>query len=199
MKAKEPVYLVDGSAYIYRAYHAIAPLTNSGGLPTHAVYGFVNILLRVIKEKKPKYMAVAWDMKGPTFRHDLYDQYKANRPPMPDDLVCQLPYIRDVVAAYNIVGLEQQGFEADDLLASAARALEKAGHPVVLITGDKDLLQLVSENITFWDPMHNRLFDPQAVREKYNVGPEKLNDLFALMGDSADNVPGVTRGWPQGC
>ena len=109
MSKSEPVYLIDGSAYIYRAYHAIAPLSNSDGLPTHAVYGFINILLRVIREKEPRYLAVAYDLKGPTFRHEMYADYKANRPPMPEDLVCQIPYIREAVQAYNIRKASGQG------------------------------------------------------------------------------------------
>jgi len=197
MKNHEPVYLIDGSAYIYRAYHAIAPLTNNSGLPTHAVYGFTNILLRVIREKKPTYLAVAFDKRGPTFRHEIYPEYKANRPPMPDDLACQIPYIKDIVAAYNIACLEQQGYEADDLLASAARHLAGQGHPVVLLSGDKDLLQLTSEMITLWDPMRDVILDPAAVREKYHVAPEQLLDLFALVGDSSDNVPGVAGIGPK--
>ncbi|MCK4837790.1 MAG: DNA polymerase I, partial [Desulfobulbaceae bacterium] len=191
MAKSEPVYLIDGSAYIYRAYHAIAPLTNSSGLPTHAVYGFINILLRVIREKEPRYLSVAFDLKGPTFRHEMYKEYKANRPPMPEDLVCQIPYIRDAVRAYNITFLEESGFEADDLIASAARRLAGDGHEVVIVSGDKDLLQLVDEKTTFWDPMNNRRFDPAAVKAKYGVAVTELLDYFSLVGDSADNIPGV--------
>lgn len=197
MAKSEPVYLIDGSAYIYRAYHAIAPLTNSSGLPTHAVYGFINILLRVIREKEPRYLSVAFDLKGPTFRHEMYKEYKANRPPMPEDLVCQIPYIRDAVKAYNITFLEESGFEADDLIASAARQLAGDGHEVVIVSGDKDLLQLVDEKTTFWDPMNNRLFDPAAVQEKYGVAVTELLDYFALVGDSSDNIPGVPGVGPK--
>jgi len=197
MSKQEPVYLVDGSAYIYRAYHAIAPLSNSAGLPTHAIYGFINILLRVIKEKEPRYLAVAFDMKGPTFRHELYSDYKANRPPMPEDLSCQIPYIRQVVDANNITALEEQGVEADDLIASAARQLQKTGHEVVVVSGDKDLLQLVGERISFWDPMNNKVLDREAVLKKYGVPVEHLLDYFALVGDSSDNIPGVRGVGPK--
>lgn len=197
MIKSEPVYLIDGSAYIYRAYHAVAPLTNSGGLPTHAVYGFINILLRVIREKDPRYLAVAFDLKGPTFRHEMYKDYKANRPPMPEDLACQIPYVRDAVKAYNIRGLEEKGFEADDLIASAARQLAEQGHQVVVVSGDKDLLQLVDERITFWDPMNDRLFDQEGVLAKYGVPVSALLDYFALIGDSSDNVPGVPGVGPK--
>ncbi|MGV1100160.1 DNA polymerase I [Thiovibrio sp. JS02] len=197
MKIHDPVYLIDGSAYIYRAYHAIAPLTNKSGLPTHAIYGFTNIMLRVIREKSPRYLAVAFDVRGPNFRHGLYPEYKANRPPMPDDLACQIPYIKDIVAAHNIACLERQGYEADDLLASAARQLAGQGNPVVLVSGDKDLLQLVSDPISLWDPMRDVVMDPAAVRKKYHVGPERLLDFFALVGDSSDNVPGVAGIGPK--
>ncbi len=194
---KNPVYLIDGSAYIYRAYHAISPLTNKDGLPTHAIYGFVNILRRVLREKEAKYAAVAFDVKGPVFRHDISPDYKANRPPMPEDLACQLPWIKKIVEAHNIPCLEKQGVEADDLIASAALALKQHGVPVVIISGDKDLLQLVSPGISIWEPMNNKIMTEEEVLEKYNVAPEKLNDLFALMGDKADNVPGVPGVGPK--
>ena len=197
MIQQEPVYLIDGSAYIYRAYHAIAPLTNKSGLPTHAVYGFTNILLRVLREKAPRFLGIAFDVRGPNFRHELYQAYKANRPPMPDDLACQIPYIKEIVAAHNFACLERQGYEADDLLASAAKKLAAQGHPVILVSGDKDLLQLVSETITVWDPMRDVFMDPAAVRKKYNIPPEQLLDFFSLVGDSSDNVPGVAGIGPK--
>jgi len=187
----ETVYLIDGSAYIYRAYHAIAPLTNSEGMPTHAVFGFLNILKRMLKDKSPKYLAVAFDMRGPVFRHEMYADYKANRPPMPDDLAVQIPYIKELVQAMNIPSFEKQGIEADDIIASAAKILEERGHTVVVVSGDKDLLQLVNENTVMWDPMKDKIMDIAAVEEKYNVKPQQLLDCYALMGDSSDNVPGV--------
>jgi len=197
MPEKSPVYLVDGSAYFYRAYHAIAPLTTANGLPTHAAYGFTNILLRVIREKSPEYLAVAFDAKGPNFRHEKYADYKANRPPMPDDLAVQIPYIKKIVEAHNIHTMEEQGVEADDLIASAARKLAAAGYKVVVISGDKDLLQLVNEDIIVWDPMKDEVMDSGGVKKKYNVDPGKLLDLFALMGDKSDNIPGVPGVGPK--
>jgi DNA polymerase-1 len=191
MTAKEPVYLIDGSAYFYRAYHAIAPLTTANGLPTHAAYGFTNILLRVIREKSPQYLAVAFDAKGPNFRHEKYPDYKANRPPMPDDLAVQIPYIKMIVEAHNIHTMEEQGVEADDLIASAARKLAAAGYKVIVVSGDKDLLQLVGDDIILWDPMKDVVMDSEGVKKKYNVNPDRLLDLFALMGDKSDNIPGV--------
>ena len=187
----ETVYLIDGSAYIYRAYHAVAPLTNSEGMATHAVFGFLNILKKMLKDKDPKYLAVAFDMRGPVFRHEMYAEYKANRPPMPDDLAVQIPYIKELVHAMNIPCFEMQGLEADDIIASSVRVLEEQGHSVVVVSGDKDLLQLVNEKTVMWDPMKNKIMDIAAVEEKYNVKTEQLLDCYALMGDSSDNIPGV--------
>lgn len=185
------LYLIDGSAYIYRAYHAIAPLSNSNGLPTNAIYGFTTILRRLIKEREPRYAAVAFDTRGPVFRHELYRDYKANRPPMPEDLLEQLPFIRRTASACGMLILEQSGQEADDLIASATRCAVEQGHTVVVVSGDKDLLQLVAPQVNMWDPMKNVLMDEAAVLAKYGVGPERLLDFFALTGDSSDNVPGV--------
>ncbi|MBA3006074.1 MAG: DNA polymerase I [Proteobacteria bacterium] len=185
------VYLIDGSAYIYRAYHAITPLTTSQGLPTHAVFGFFNILRRILREKNPLYLAVAYDSRGPVFRHEMYTAYKANRSVMPEDLQVQIPYIKDLVRAFNICSFEIPGVEADDIIASAARQLSRQGHKVIVVSGDKDLLQLVGEQITVWEPMLDRVMDSQAVHDKYTVGPDQLLDCFALIGDSSDNIPGV--------
>jgi len=191
------LYLIDGSAYIYRAYHAIKPLSNSRGLPTHAVYGFTTILRRLVKERTPRYLAVAFDTRGPVFRHQLYDRYKANRPPMPEDLIPQIPYIRQIVMAYRIPLLEQDDQEADDLIASAAEKMTRQGYRVVIVSGDKDLLQLVSPQISLWDPMNDRVMDETAVQEKYGLPPSQLLDYFALTGDSSDNIPGVPGVGPK--
>jgi DNA polymerase I len=193
----EPIFLVDGSAYIYRAYHAITPLSTSNGLPTHAVLGFVNMINRLVREKKPQYLAIAFDSRGPVFRHALYPQYKANRPPMPEDLSVQIPYIKRFVRATGILLLEKQEVEADDILASAVRHFTAMGHPVVLVSGDKDLLQLVGAGVSLWDPMQDKTMDSAAVQAKYGIGPERLLDLFALIGDSSDNVPGVPGVGPK--
>nr|WP_321464913.1 DNA polymerase I [uncultured Desulfobulbus sp.] len=191
------LYLIDGSAYIYRAYHAIKPLSNSHGLPTHAVFGFTSILRRLLKERAPQYLAVAFDTRGPVFRHRLYDQYKANRPPMPEDLATQIPYIHRLVDAYRIPNLQDGDQEADDLIASVTRKMVSQGYKIVIVSGDKDLLQLVSANVTLWDPMNNRLMDETAVEEKYGLPPCKLLDYFALTGDSSDNIPGVPGVGPK--
>ncbi|MCP4338268.1 MAG: DNA polymerase I [Desulfobulbaceae bacterium] len=188
---KEEIYLIDGSAYIYRAYHAIAPLSNSKGVPTHAVLGFINMVKRLIRDKNPKYLAMAFDTRGPVFRNRLYDQYKANRPPMPEDLSVQIPFIKSFVAASNFLMLEDQDVEADDIIASVVKRFTALGHKVVIVSGDKDLLQLVSEDVVMWDPMKDKVMDLEAVEKKYGVRSDQLLDLFALIGDSADNVPGV--------
>lgn len=194
----QPVlYLIDGSAYIYRAYHAIRPLSNSQGLPTHAVFGFIAILRRLLKERNPQHLAIAFDTRGPVFRHRLYEQYKANRPPMPEDLAPQMPYIRELVDAYRIPRLEHEDLEADDLIASATQAMVAQGLAVVIVSGDKDLLQLVSPQVTLWDPMNDRIMDEAAVLAKYGVPPSQLLDYFALTGDSADNIPGVPGVGPK--
>ena len=188
---QEEVYLIDGSAYIYRAYHAIAPLSNSKGVPTHAVLGFVNMVKRLVRERQPAFLAIAFDSRGPVFRHQMYPAYKANRPPMPEDLSLQIPYIKQFVAASRILMLEEQGVEADDIIASAVALFKAGGHKVVLVSGDKDLLQLVGDDVVMWDPMKDKVMDREAVHQKYSVYPELLLDLFALIGDTSDNVPGV--------
>jgi DNA polymerase-1 len=194
---KEEIYLIDGSSYIYRAYHAIAPLTNSKGVATNAVLGFVKMVQKLINEHGPKYLAIAFDSKGPVFRHDLYKEYKANRPPMPEDLREQLPYIKEFVRASNILMLEEAEVEADDILASIAVRYTKKGYRVVIVSGDKDLLQLVDDSVAMYDPMKNKVMDQAEVKKKYGVRPDQLLDFFALVGDSADNVPGVPGVGPK--
>jgi DNA polymerase-1 len=194
---KEEIYLIDGSAYIYRAYHAIAPLSNSRGMPTHAVLGFINIIKRIIRERKARYLAVAFDSKGKVFRHELYDEYKANRPPMPEDLSVQIPYILQFVEAAGIPVLKEKGVEADDLIASAAVCLSEAGSKVIIVSGDKDLMQLVGENVVMWDPMKDKTMTQNEVEKKFGVPVNSLLDTFALMGDSADNIPGITGVGPK--
>jgi len=194
---KKEIYLIDGSAYIYRAYHAIAPLSNSKGLPTHAVLGFINMVKRLIREKTPEYLTVVFDSKGKVFRHELYPEYKANRPPMPEDLSVQIPYIFSFVTAAGIPLLRQKGVEADDLIGSATRYLQQLGHRVVIVSGDKDLLQLVGDGVVMWDPMKNKIMGPVEVEKKYKVATSQLLDTFALTGDSADNIPGVAGVGPK--
>ncbi len=185
------LYLVDGSSYVYRAYHAVRHLSTSEGLPTNATLGFTNMLLKLLSDRSPEYLAIAFDVKGPTFRHEIYDQYKANRPPMPEDLAVQLPYIKQVVEAMNIVSLELQGYEADDIIGTIARAAEQEGFHVIMVTGDKDFRQLVSATTSIWDPMKDRIIDYASLKEAFGLEPSQWVDVMALSGDSTDNIPGV--------
>ncbi len=197
MAAKPTLYLLDASSYIHRAFHAIRNLSTSGGVPTGAVYGFVQMLLKVLDEAQPSHLAVVYDAKGPTFRHKLYVPYKANRPPLDPALKSQLPLVRQVVTALNLPAVEMEGYEADDLMATLARQATAQGYQVVLVSGDKDLLQLVGPKVSMWDTMKEIHLGPAEVREKMGVPPEKVVDLQALTGDSTDNIPGVPGVGPK--
>lgn len=185
------LYLIDGSSYIHRAYHAIRSLSNSRGIPTNATFGFTKMLLKVIKDKRPAFMAVVFDSRGPTFRHDIYSEYKANRPPMPDDLAAQIPYIKKIVEFLNIPSLEKRGYEADDIMGTLARRLGGEGRKVVMITGDKDFRQLVTGDTIIWDTMKDRIIDGEVIEKTYGIKPAAFIDVMALSGDSSDNIPGV--------
>ncbi len=192
-QAKETptLYLIDGSAYIYRAYHAVRGLSNSSGLPTNATFGFTRMLIKLMADRSPSHVAMFFDAKGPTFRHDRYAEYKANRPPMPDDLVVQLPWIRKVTQAFNIPVFEMPGYEADDLIGTLAHTAEKKGFRVVMVTGDKDFMQLVTERCTIWDPMKDKVLDPAAIRKAFGLDARQIIDMMGLSGDTSDNIPGV--------
>lgn len=197
--AGDHLFLVDGSSYIFRAYHALPPLTRkSDGLPVGAVAGFCNMLWKLLREgltpeegDEPTHFAVIFDASGHTFRNDIYDQYKAHRPDPPEDLVPQFGLIRQAVTAFNVACVEQLGYEADDLIATYARQAREAGAEVTIIGSDKDLMQLVGNGVTMVDTMKNRRIGPDEVVEKFGVPPEKVVDVQALAGDSVDNVPGV--------
>jgi DNA polymerase I len=191
------LYLIDGSAYIFRAYHALPPLTRaSDGLSVGAVAGFCNMLWKFLEEMKgaeaPTHLAVIFDKSEVTFRNTLYPEYKAHRPPAPEDLVPQFPLIRDATRAFNLPCIEMGGYEADDLIATYARQAAASGASVRIVSSDKDLMQLIVENaIELYDPMKNRILGLEAVMEKFGVGPDKVIDAQALIGDSTDNVPGA--------
>jgi DNA polymerase I len=186
------LYLIDGSSYIYRAFYAIRQyLSNSKGLPTNAVFGFSNMLLKVLKEEKPDYLAIAFDPRGKTFRHEEYKEYKAQRPDMPEDLVPQIPYIHKLVDAFNIPIIMKEGYEADDFIGTVAKRAREKGFTVTIISGDKDLLQLVEKGIVVKDTMKDKTYDSDAVKERFGVGPSSLVEVMALMGDKIDNIPGV--------
>ena len=185
------IFLIDTSAYFYRAYFALPPLTNAAGLPTNAIYGFTTMILKLLNQHQPSHIVAALDRPEPTFRHKAYDQYKANRAVMPDDLQAQIPHIKEVIQAFNIRAVEKAGFEADDIIGTLARRAAADGCEVVIISGDKDLCQLISPQITMLDTMKDKVMDPAAVQAKYGLGPENIIDMLALTGDTSDNVPGV--------
>lgn len=187
----ETLYLVDGSGYIFRAYYAIRPLSTSKGLPTNAIYGFTTMLLKLIRQENPNHLAVVFDAGRKTFRNEAYADYKANRLEPPDDLVPQFPYFRRVVKVLNIPCLEMENFEADDVIATVACGLKKKKLRTVIVTGDKDLMQLVSDEITLLDTMRDRKIGIPEVKERFGVGPERVPDILGLAGDSSDNIPGV--------
>ena len=189
--APNPLVLVDGSSYLYRAFHAFPPLTNSAGEPTGAMYGMLNMLKSLISQVQPSHIAVVFDAKGKTFRDEMFEQYKSHRPPMPDDLRKQIQPLHDIIRALGIPLLVIEGVEADDVIGTLAVAASKANQKVLISTGDKDMAQLVDDNIMLINTMNNTLLDRDAVIEKYGIPPELIIDYLALMGDSADNILGV--------
>jgi DNA polymerase I len=188
---RETLYLLDGSSYIYRAYFAIRHLSSPKGFPTNALYGFTQMLLKVMKDRAPAHVAVVFDAGKITFRNELFPAYKATRSAMPDDLVPQLEPIKQMVRAFNIPALELPGFEADDIIGTIAKKCEEHGMACVVVTGDKDLMQIVTENVTLLDTMKDKTYGIEDVREKFGVGPERVVDVLALWGDASDNIPGV--------
>ena len=197
MSQRPLLHVIDGSGYIYRAYFAIRSLTTASGEPTNAVYGFANMIRKVINTDKPEYIAIAFDPGGETFRNKIYPEYKKNRSAPPEDLPGQIPRIRQVTKTFRIEQLEVPGFEADDVIATLVRFATANDLDVRLITGDKDLFQLVSDRVTVWEPMREQRFDPAGVLEKYGLPPSKMIDMFALCGDSSDNIPGVKGVGPK--
>lgn len=189
--AENPLILVDGSSYLYRAYHAFPPLTNSAGEPTGAMYGVLNMLRSLVMQYKPSHVAVVFDAKGKTFRDELFESYKSHRPPMPDELRAQIAPLHEMVEAMGLPLLVVPGVEADDVIGTLACEASRKGMPVLISTGDKDMAQLVEPNITLINTMNNTILGPDEVKEKYGVPPELIIDFLALMGDSSDNIPGV--------
>ncbi|OKH87441.1 DNA polymerase I [Thalassospira sp. TSL5-1] len=185
------VVLVDGSGFIFRAFHALPPMNSPDGTPVNAVYGFCTMLMKLREDTKPDHMAVIFDTKGKSFRNDFYPDYKAHRPPPPEELVPQFGLIRDAVRAFNLPSIELEGYEADDLIATYARQAAEQGADVIIVSSDKDLMQLVTERVEMFDAMKNRTIRSGEVMEKFGVGPDKVIDVQALAGDPVDNVPGV--------
>jgi DNA polymerase-1 len=189
--------LVDGSSFLFRAYHAVPPLTNPKGEPTNAIYGVSSMLRKLISEYQSEYITVVFDAPGKTFRNDLYDQYKAHRPPMPDDLRVQIKPLHDLIRAMGLPLIMESGVEADDVLGALAQHAEQQGFNVIISTGDKDMAQLVTDHIILENTMTNTRMDIQGVIDKFGVKPEQIVDYLALMGDSSDNIPGVPKVGPK--
>jgi DNA polymerase-1 len=188
---KPRLLLIDGSGYIFRAFFALPPLTDKIGTPVGAVFGFCNMLFKLAQDRPDEQMIVVFDKGSKSFRNDMYDQYKANRLEPPEDLVPQFPLVRDAARAFGVPVVEQEGFEADDIIATYARQAVAEGRPVCIISSDKDLMQLIGDGIEMYDPMKAKAIDAAEVEAKFGVGPELVRDVLALAGDSSDNVPGI--------
>jgi DNA polymerase-1 len=185
------LFLIDGNSYIYRAFYAIKGLSTSGGFPTNAIFGFTNMILKVLREKSPDYFAVVFDSSTPTERHKTYEAYKAHRPAMPDDLRLQIQPIKDIINAFRIPNIEIEGYEADDVLATIAKKAEREGVDVYIITADKDINQILSPKIKTYDTMRDKITDEEEILKRYGVEPSRFPEIMALMGDPSDNIPGV--------
>jgi len=194
---QKKLLLIDGSSFLFRAYHAVPPLSNSEGLPTNAIFGVANMLRRLVKDHRTDYLTVVFDAPGGTFRNALYSEYKAHRPPMPDDLRVQIQPLHDLIRAMGLPLIMESGVEADDVLGALAELGVQHGFDVVISTGDKDMAQLVTEQVTLENTMSNTTMDVQGVIDKFGVTPAQMIDYLALMGDSADNIPGVSKVGPK--
>src|SRR5258708_17124128 len=188
---RKQLILVDGSGYIFRAFHALPPMNTSHGLPTQAVYGFIRMLLKLLKDVRPSHIAIVFDSPKRTFRDDLFADYKANRSEAPNDLIVQIPYIHRAVEAFRIKSLMIEGFEADDVIGTLAKRAAKEDFVVTVITADKDFMQLVGPHVKLWDTMRDRRIGAREVRERFGVEPSALVDIQALTGDTIDNIKGV--------
>src|SRR5215468_1934913 len=189
--ARPRLYLIDGSGYVYRAFHALPGLGTTRGVPTNAVYGFTNMLAKLLREEQPRHVAVVFDAPGGSFRSGISKDYKATRAPLPDELRPQLGYVRKIVDALRLPVIEVAGVEADDVIGTLARQASERGLETVLVTGDKDLMQLVDGTTVWLDTMRDRRCGPAEVRERFGVEPERVPDVLGLMGDAIDNIPGV--------
>ncbi len=184
-------FIIDGHSQLYQAYYAITGLTTPSGQPINAVYGFTRMLRKLIKEEEPSYMAIAFDAKGPTFRHLEYKEYKSHRKPTPDELLSQIPLMFDVINAYNIPLYTREGYEADDLIGTISKKVSLEKIECIIITTDKDMEQLVNKYIKVFNPRKKEIQDIEKIREEKGIEPEKLIDVLGLGGDSSDNIPGV--------
>jgi len=189
--------LIDGSSYIYRAYYALPPLTSPIGKPTGAIYGFIRMISKLLNELQPDYVAVVFDKAGKTFRHKEYKEYKATRKETPDELKQQIPEIKEILDLFGIKILEKEGFEADDIIATIAKKAKEKGFEVYIITPDKDMMQLVDENVYILNPITEKIYNIEEVKEKYGIYPYQFVDYLAIVGDSVDNIIGVKGVGPK--
>ncbi|MBL7686020.1 MAG: DNA polymerase I, partial [Deltaproteobacteria bacterium] len=191
MSSTQTLFLLDASSYLFRAYYAIGHLSNSKGMSTNAIYGFTQMLLRLIKDYTPDHLVAVWDRPEPTFRKQQFEAYKAQRKEIPADLPEQIDWIKKILEGFKIPSLEKAGFEADDIIGTLAHKMEAQGLKVVIVTGDKDLMQLVNEKITLLDTMKERKTNIEGVIARFGVPPHQVIDVLGLAGDSSDNIPGV--------
>lgn len=195
---KKQIYIVDVSSMFFRAFYAVRPLTSSKGVPVNAVYGFISMIMKLMKDKNPEYIVFCYDRKEPSFRKELYTEYKAHRTEMPDDMQVQMPYLKQVANLFGICDLELPTFEADDLIGTIACQAQKENFDVYIVSGDKDFCQLINNNIFLYDTMKDIIFDKELVKEKHGVSPEQFIDFLAITGDASDNIPGVAGIGPKG-
>ncbi len=191
------VVLIDGSSYLYRAYYALPPLKSPKGEPTGAIYGFLRMISSLMKDLSPEYIAVVFDLPGKTFRHEKYKEYKANRKETPDELKVQIPKIKELIKLWGIKILEIPGFEADDIIATIAKKAKNKGFEVIIVTPDKDMMQLIEDGIKILNPVNGEIFDREKVKEKYGIYPEQFVDYLSMVGDTVDNIVGVKGVGPK--
>src|SRR5918994_5419582 len=189
--ASKRLVLVDGSGYVFRAFFALPPMTRPDGTPVNAVFGFANMLFKLMQERPQDDLVVVFDHGSTSFRNQLYYRYKATRDEPPDELVPQFALVREAARAFGLPVIDVEGYEADDLIAAYAKRAREAGEPVVVVSSDKDLMQLVGDGVEMWDPMKQKSIGREEVVERFGVGPELVRDALALIGDTSDNVPGV--------
>ncbi|SNZ07891.1 DNA polymerase-1 [Persephonella hydrogeniphila] len=197
MEKKKKIILIDGSSYLYRAFYALPPLKSPKGEPTGAIYGFIRMLSKLMNEFNPKYIAVAFDLPGKTFRHEEYKEYKATRKETPDELKLQIPKLKEILRLWGIKLIEIPGYEADDIIATLAKKGKEKDFEVIIVTPDKDMMQLVEEGIYIFNPVTEEIFDREKVKKKYGIYPDQFVDFLAMVGDTVDNILGVKGVGPK--